>query len=76
MIEFKYTADQIVYHSRFRCLEKLLTLTKAILIGIYKNTIWTKGKLAWTSSSIKPNDNDEAKKVMCFDQSTRKYQQI
>ena len=55
MNEFKYTADQILNNSRFRCLEKLL-------ISIYITTIWTKRNFTWTSSSIKPNDNYEAKK--------------
>ena len=57
----KYTADQIVNNSRFRCHEKLLTLKKASLISIYNTTIWTKRNFTWTSSSIKPNDNYEAK---------------
>ena len=72
----KYTADQIVNNSRFRCLKKFLTLTKASLISIYSTTNWTKENFIWTSSSIKTNNNDEAKKVICFDQSTRKSQQI
>ena len=76
MNEFKYTADQIVNNSRFRCLKKHLKLAKLSLISIYNTTIWTKRNFTWTSSSIKPNDNDEAKKVICFDQSTRKYQPI
>ena len=66
MNEFKYTADQIVNNSRFRCLEKLLILTKASLISIYSTTIWTKENFIRTSSSIKPNDNDEAKKYHAF----------
>ena len=76
MNEFKYTADQIVNNSRFRCLKKLLTLTKASLISIYNTTIWTKRNFTRTSSSVKPNDNVKAKRVICFAQSTRKYQQI
>ena len=76
MNEFKYTADRIIINSRFRCLKKLLTLKKASLISIYSTTIWTKENFIWTSSSIKTNANDEAKKVICFDKSTRKYQQI
>ena len=58
----KYTADQIVNNSRFRCLKKLLILTKASLISIYSTTIWTKENFIWTSSSIKLNNNGEAKK--------------
>ena len=62
----KYTADQIVNNSRGRCLKKLLTLTKASLISIYSTTIWTKENFIWTSSSIKQNDNDQAKKYHAF----------
>ena len=60
----KYTADQIVNNSQFRCLEKLLILKKASLISIYSITIWTKENFIWTSSSIKQNDNDEQKSTM------------
>ena len=44
----------MVNNSRFRCLEKLL-------ISIYNTTIWTKKNFTWTSSSIQPNDNYDAK---------------
>ena len=36
------TADHIVDNSRFKCVKKLLILTKASLIIIYSTTIWTK----------------------------------
>ena len=41
---------------------KLVTSTKASFISIYSTTIWTKENFIWTSSSIKPNDNNVAKK--------------
>ena len=75
MNEFKYTADKIIINSRFKCVKKLLTLTKATKTSIY-STIFKTNFFFWTSSSIKLTKKGEAKKVLCFDQSMGKYQQI